>query len=74
MTGLSGTLPVLDQRLAKRLLAFERQDEAWPRGCTAIKRAEISPQREDLSRSLSACRGWWRANWLWTLLIFLHRT
>ncbi len=36
MTGPSETLPVLESRLAERLLAFEFLDEAWPRGRTAI--------------------------------------
>ncbi len=31
MPALSETLPVLEQRLAERLLAFERLDEAWPK-------------------------------------------
>ncbi len=30
MPGPSETLPVLEQRLAERLLDFERLDEAWP--------------------------------------------
>ncbi len=29
--GPSEPLPVLEQRLAERLLAFERLDEAWPK-------------------------------------------
>ncbi len=41
------TLPVLEQHLAERPLAFERLGEAWPRGRTAIKRAEIGQHRED---------------------------
>ncbi len=30
MTGPSETLPALEQRLAERLLDFERHDAAWP--------------------------------------------
>ena len=30
MPGPSETLPALEQRLAERLLDFERLDEAWP--------------------------------------------
>ncbi len=33
----SKTLPVVEQRLAERLFAFERLDETWPRGRAAIK-------------------------------------
>ena len=29
------------------MLAFERLDEAWPRGRTSVERAEIGRQRED---------------------------
>ena len=43
----SETLPVLEQRLAERLLAFEHLDAAWPKGRTAIDRTEIGRQRED---------------------------
>jgi hypothetical protein len=44
MPGPSETLPVFDQRLAERLLAFELLDEAWPRGRTANERAKIGRQ------------------------------
>ncbi len=44
MPGPSETLPALDQRLAGRLLAFDLLDEAWPKGRTAIERAEIGRQ------------------------------
>ncbi len=47
MPALSETLPALEQRLTECLLAFERLDEAWRRGRTAIERAEIGRQRED---------------------------
>ncbi len=40
MPGPSETPVSLEQRLTKRLLAFERSDAAWPRGRTAIERAE----------------------------------
>ena len=43
----SETLPVLEQRLTERLLDFDRLDEAWPRGRTAIERAKIGRQRDD---------------------------
>ncbi len=41
MPTASETLPALEQRFADRLLDFERLDEAWPRGRTAIERAKI---------------------------------
>ena len=44
------TLVVLEQRLAEQLLDFERLDGAWPRGRTAIERA-------DTGRHRSAARG-----------------
>ncbi len=47
MPGPSETLVALAQRLAERLLDFERLDEAWARGRTAVKRAEIGRRRED---------------------------
>ncbi len=34
----SETLVALEHRLAERWLAFERLDEAWPRGRTAVER------------------------------------
>ena len=43
MSGPSETLPALARRLAGRLLDFDLLDEAWPRGRTAIERAEIGP-------------------------------
>ena len=45
MPGPSEILVSLEQRLVERLLDFERLDEAWPRGRTAIERAEIDRQR-----------------------------
>ena len=39
------SLPVLEQRLVGRLLAFERLDNARPRGRTALERAEIGRLR-----------------------------
>ena len=56
MPAPSETLPVLEQRLAERLLDFERLDEAWPRGRTAIERAEIGRQREDALSRIVALR------------------
>ncbi len=41
MPAASETLPVLEQRLTERLLDFERLDEAWPRGRSAIKRVAV---------------------------------
>ncbi len=46
MPAASETLVALEQRLAERLLAFERLDAAWPRGRTAIERAEIGRERD----------------------------
>ncbi len=39
MPGPSETLPVLEEQPVECLLDFERLDEAWPRGRTAIERA-----------------------------------
>ncbi len=36
----SETLPVIEEQPVECLLDFERLDEAWPRGHTAIERAE----------------------------------
>ena len=44
------------QRLAERLLYFERLDEAWPHGHTAIERAEIGRHREDALSGIVALR------------------
>ena len=56
MTGPSETLPVLESRLAERLLDFERLDAAWPRGRTVIERAGIGRQREDALSGIVALR------------------
>ena len=56
MPAASETLPALEQRLVDRLLEFERLDEAWPRGRTAIERAEIGRQREDALSGIVALR------------------
>ncbi len=56
MPGPSETLPVLEQQLTGRLLNFERLDEAWPRGRTALERAEIGRQREDVRSGAVALR------------------
>ena len=56
MPARSETLPALEQRLAERLLAFERLDDAWPRGRTAIERAEIGRQREDAPSQIVTLR------------------
>ncbi len=57
MPASSETLPVLEQRLAERLLAFERLDAAGPRGRTAIERAEIGRHREGALSGVVALRG-----------------
>ncbi len=57
MPAASETLPALEQRLAERLLAFERLDEAWPCGRTATERAEIGRQRGDVLAGIVALRG-----------------
>ncbi len=51
MPGPSESLVDLEQRLAERLLTFERLDAAWPRGRTAIERAEIGRQRARPART-----------------------
>ena len=56
MPAASQTLVDLEQHLAARLLALERLDEAWPRGRTAIERAEIGRQREDVRSGAVALR------------------
>ncbi len=40
MPGPSESLVALEQRVVDQLLAGEHLDEAWPRGRTAIERAE----------------------------------
>ena len=52
----SETLPALEQRLAERLLAFETMDAAWPKGRTAIERAEIGREREEALYEIAALR------------------
>ncbi len=52
----SETLPGLEQRLAERLLAFERLDEAWPSGRTAIERAEIGRECEEALYEIASLR------------------
>ena len=52
----SETLVSLEQRLVERLLHFERLDEAWPRGRTAIERAEIGRRREDALYEIASLR------------------
>ncbi len=56
MPATSETLVALEQRLAERLLDFERLDAAWPRGRTAIERAEIGRQREDALYEIASLR------------------
>ncbi len=47
MPAASETLVALEQRLTDRPPDFERLDEAWPQGRTAIERAEIARRRDD---------------------------
>ena len=56
MPGPSETLPVLEQRLTERLLAFETMDAAWPKGRTANEHTEIGRQREDALFGIAALR------------------
>ena len=56
MPGPSETLPALGQRLAERLLAFERLDVACPRDRTAIERGEIGRRREEALSGIVALR------------------
>ena len=56
MPGPSETLVDLEQRLTERLLDFGRLDEVWPRGPSAIERAEIGRQREDALSGIAALR------------------
>ncbi len=57
MPAASEPRPALDQRLAENLLDFERLDEAWPRGRTAIERDGIGRQREDALSGIVVERG-----------------
>ena len=54
MPAPSETLVALEQRLAERLLDFNRLDTAWPCGRTAIERAEIGRRREDTLSEIDA--------------------
>ena len=54
MPAASKPLPALEQRLVDRLLEFERLDEAWPRGRTAIERAEIGRLDDRFRRDAGA--------------------
>ncbi len=56
MPSPSETLPVLESRLTERRLDFDRLDETWPRGRTAIERAEIGRQRDDTLSGIVALR------------------
>ena len=47
-------LVTLEQQLAERLLDFERLDEAWPSGRTAIERAEIGRLDDRFRRDAGA--------------------
>ena len=50
MPELAETLVTLESRLAQRLLDFERLDEAWPKGRTALERAWIGKERDETGR------------------------
>ena len=39
--------PALEQQLTASLLEFETLDEAWPKGRTAVERAQIGRELED---------------------------
>ena len=56
MPGPTESLPALEQYLTERLLAFELLDAAWPKGRTAVERAEIGRQREDALSEIVALR------------------
>ena len=45
-----------ESRLAERLLDFETMDAAWPKGRTAIERAEIGREREEALYEIAALR------------------
>ena len=52
----SETLVALEERLAQRLLDFERFDEAWPRSRSALDRAEIGRRREEALSDIMSLR------------------
>ena len=56
MPALSESLVFLEQRLADALLGFERLDAAWPRGRTAIERAEIDRWHEEALSEIQSLR------------------
>ena len=56
MPGPSESLVALDQRLAERPLAFETMDAAWPKGRTAIERAEIGREHEEALYEIASLR------------------
>ncbi len=47
MPSTSQSLVSLEHQLADRLLDFERLDEVWPNGATAVERAQIGRRREE---------------------------
>ncbi len=57
MSEPSETLPTLEQRFAEHLLAFVLLNENWPRGRTAIERAEIGRQRNGVLVEIAALQG-----------------
>ncbi len=50
-------LSVLEERLAEHLLAFVLLDKAWPHGLTAIARAQIGRQRNEVLAEIAALQG-----------------
>ena len=56
MPGPSESLVALESRLTERLLDFERLDEVWPKGRTALERAEIGRRREEGLSEIVALR------------------
>ena len=47
MPGSAESPAALEQQLVDSLLKFERLDDAWPCGQTALERAEIGRRREE---------------------------
>ena len=47
MPGPAESPAALELRLTDVLLDFERLDDAWPKGATAVERAQIGRRRED---------------------------
>ena len=52
----ANSLVDLECHLAAALIRFDELDEAWPRGRTAIERADLGRQREDALSGIVALR------------------